>query len=116
PHLMEALGWADCISVHIPRSEKPTLGAAEFAAMKPGVLLANTARGGVVCEQSLADALRCGRVAGAGIDVFDAEPPDGRNPFIDCDTALLSPHMAGLTDEAGERMALASIRNALGYL
>lgn len=114
--LTEALGWADYISVHIPKGDRPMLGAREFAAMKPGVVLANTARGGVVCEQSLAAALRSGHVAAAGVDVFDFEPPDGRSPLIDCDNALLSPHVAGLTDEASKRMALASIRNALDYL
>lgn len=114
--LREALAWADYISVHVPKGDKPVLGAAEFAIMKPGVVIANTARGGVVCERSLAAALRSGQVAAAGIDVFDVEPPDGESPLIDCDNALLSPHVAGLTDEASERMALASIRNAVDYL
>lgn len=113
--LAEGLAWADCISVHIPRGERPALGAEEIALMKPGVILANTARGGVVDEAALALALATGQVAAAGVDVFDAEPPD-HSPLFACDNALLSPHIAGLTAECGERMALASIENAVNFL
>lgn len=115
--LHEGLAWADCISVHIPRGEKPTIGADEFAVMKDGVVLSNTARGGVVCERALADALISGRVGAAGLDVFDIEPPaDSLLPLFGMDQVLLSPHIAGLTNECGERMAIASIENALSYL
>ncbi len=111
--LAEGLARADCISVHIPRSEAPLLGQAEFAQMKRGAILANTARGGVVCETALAQALASGQVGAAGVDVFDIEPAAAPNPLFSCDNALLSPHIAGLTNECGERMALASIENAL---
>lgn len=114
--LADGLGWADCISIHVPRSEKPILGAAEMAQMKHGVLLANTARGGVVCETALAEALASGRVAAAGIDVFDTEPPEQPNALFDFPSAILSPHIAGLTAECSERMAIASIENAVNYL
>lgn len=113
--LDEALAWADCISIHVPKSDKPTLGAREIALMKPGVILANTARGGVVDEAALAEALATGHVGAAGIDVFDDEPP-GSSPLFDRPTAVLSPHIAGLTAECGERMAIASIQNAINYL
>lgn len=113
--LDEGLPWADCISVHIPRGDKPAIGAAEIARMKRGVILSNTARGGVVCEQALADALASGQVGAAGVDVFDTEPPDS-SPLFAHPTALLSPHIAGLTAECGERMAIASINNALDYI
>lgn len=114
--LHAALGWADCVSVHVPRGDRPALGPAEFAAMKPGMLLANTARGGVVDEAALAAALASGRVAAAGVDVFDAEPPAGGSALLAHDTAILSPHIAGLTNECGERMAVAAIENALHWL
>lgn len=114
--LMEGLAWADCISIHIPRAERPLIGAAEIAAMKPGVILSNTARGGVVSESALAAALASGHVGGAGIDVFDDEPPTDANPLLSPDNTILSPHIAGLTRECGERMAIASIQNAIGYL
>lgn len=109
------LAWADCISIHVPKAEKPTLGAREIALMKPGVILANTARGGVVDEAALAEALASGQVGAAGVDVFDEEPPSG-SPLFDRTTAVLSPHIAGLTAECGERMAIASIQNAVNYL
>ncbi|MBT9385268.1 hydroxyacid dehydrogenase [Pseudooceanicola sp. CBS1P-1] len=114
--LAEGLGWADCLSVHVPRAARPLLDAEAFAAMKPGMILSNTARGGVVCEAALAQALRTGQVAAAGLDVFDAEPPDGTSPLFDLPNVLLSPHIAGLTNECGERMALAAIANALDFL
>lgn len=113
--LDQALAWADCISIHVPKADKPTLGAQEIALMKPGVILANTARGGVVDEAALAEALASGHVGAAGVDVFDDEPPLA-SPLFTQATALLSPHIAGLTAECGERMAIASIRNAIHYL
>jgi len=113
--LDEGLAWADCISVHIPRSDRPVLGAAEIARMKPGVLLANTARGGVMDEAALAEALASGHVGAAGVDVFETEPPK-ESPLFACDNAILSPHIAGLTADCGERMAIAAIENAMGYL
>ncbi|MGI3186540.1 hydroxyacid dehydrogenase [Nioella aestuarii] len=114
--LDEGLAWADCISVHIPKVERPILGADELARCKPGVIIANTARGGVIDEAALADALASGHVGGAGVDVFETEPPGADMPLTGCDTALLTPHVAGLTEEASERMALASIENAIGFL
>lgn len=113
--LDEGLAWADCISVHVPRGDRPAIGAAELARMKPGVLLVNTARGGVVDEAALAAALASGHVGAAGVDVFDAEPPSA-SPLFAHDNVILSPHIAGLTAECGERMALAAIENALGFL
>ena len=114
--LAEGLGWADFISVHVPKRDRPLIGAAEIAQMKPGVILANTARGGVVDEAALAAALASGHVGGAGVDVFESEPPIHGSPLFAQPTALLSPHIAGLTDEAAVRMAKASIENALAYL
>lgn len=113
--LEEGLAWADCISVHVPRGDRPVIGTAEIARMKPGVLLANTARGGVVDEAALAGALASGHVGAAGVDVFETEPPEA-SPLFACDTAILSPHIAGLTADCAERMAIAAIGNAMGYL
>lgn len=114
--LAEGLAWADCLSLHLPRGDAPLLAEAEFAAMKPGMIIANTARGGIVCETALAAALSDGRVHAAGVDVFETEPPLADQPLAACDTALLSPHIAGLTEEASKRMALASVNNAMNYL
>lgn len=113
--LAAGLGWADFISIHIPRGERPAIGQDELALMKPGVIIANTSRGGVVCEQALAEALASGRVGAAGIDVFNEEPPSSI-PLFEHTNAVLSPHIAGLTAECSERMAIASIENAMNYL
>lgn len=113
--LAEGLAWADCISVHIPKGDKPLIGAAEIAAMKPGMIIANTARGGIVAEEPLRAALASGHVFGAGIDVFDVEPPVDGGPFAAQDNAILSPHIAGLTAECAERMAISSVQNVLDY-
>lgn len=114
--LSEGLAWADCLSLHVPRGDKPLLGAEEFAAMKPGMIIANTARGGVVCEAALRNSLQNGQVHAAGLDVFEQEPPNEPMPFAEIDNAILSPHIAGLTEEASERMALSCIDNAMNYL
>ncbi|GHC35693.1 D-3-phosphoglycerate dehydrogenase [Gemmobacter nanjingensis] len=113
--LDEGLAWADCISVHIPKGDRPILGAAEIARMKHGAILANTARGGVVDETALARALASGQIAAAGVDVFETEPP-AASPLLAQDNAILSPHIAGLTADCGERMAIAAIQNALACL
>lgn len=114
--LQQALGEADFISVHIPPGSSPLLGPEEIDAMKPGVVLSNTARGGVIDEAALAGALSRGDVAFAGIDVFGTEPPRDGHPLVGSDNTLLSPHIGGLTDEAAERMAIACLRNAIDYL
>ncbi|SKA18167.1 hydroxyacid dehydrogenase [Consotaella salsifontis] len=114
--LKEALAWADFVSIHVPRKDRPLIGSAEFAQMKPGVILATTSRGGVVCEVALAEALASGHVAAAAIDVFAEEPPRPDSPLLVSDRTILSPHSAGLTQEAGARMAVTSVQNAVDYL
>jgi D-3-phosphoglycerate dehydrogenase len=111
-----ALGWADYISVHVPKSDKPAIGAEEIALMKRGVILVNTARGGVVCESALAEALESGQIGAAGLDVFEEEPPATASPLLAHDNVILSPHIAGLTAECSERMAIGAIGNAVDYL
>ena len=111
-----ALGWADYISVHVPKSDKPAIGAAEIALMKQGVILVNTARGGVVCESALVEALESGQIGAAGLDVFEEEPPAKTSPLLAYDNVILSPHIAGLTAECSERMAIGAIGNAIDYL
>lgn len=114
--LVKALGEADYVSLHMPGS---TAGAVifeeELAAMKPGAILINAARGGLVDEVLLDRALREGRLGGAGLDVLKAEPPAPDHPLLGNDRVLISPHSAGLTSECAARMAVASVQNVLDH-
>jgi D-3-phosphoglycerate dehydrogenase len=114
-NLRAGLAWADAVSVNIPKADSPVIGADEIAAMKPRAILVNTARGGVVDEAALIAALHNGHVAAAGIDVFDDEPPAAGHPLFGFDQVILTPHIAGLTSECAERMAISSVRNVLDF-
>lgn len=116
PDLAQALAVADVVSVHMPKADRPALGAAELALVKPGAIIVNTARGGIVDEAALAAALATGRVGGAGLDVFDDEPPAAAHPLFGFDQVLLSPHIGGLTAEGAERLAVHSVQNVLDFL
>jgi D-3-phosphoglycerate dehydrogenase / 2-oxoglutarate reductase len=113
--LAAGLAWADVISVNVPKADRPILDAEELARLKPGVVVVNTARGGIVDEMALAEALADGRVTAAGLDVFDAEPPAADHPLLGFDQAILTPHIAGLTWQAAERMSVASVQNVLDF-
>jgi D-3-phosphoglycerate dehydrogenase len=92
------------------------IGAPQLALMKPTAYLVNTARGGIVDEAALYAALSEQRIAGAGLDVFFPEPPDPANPLLRLDRVIASPHMAGVTNEAMARMAIATVENLLSVL
>lgn len=116
PDLGAALEGADVVSLHLPRVEGVVLGAAELARMKPAAVVVNTARGGLVDELALAHAIRSGRLGGAALDVFAAEPPGANHPLFGLDQVVLTPHHAALTVECARRMALASVQNVLDFL
>ena len=105
--LDELLAQADIVSVHCPRTPETEamLGAPQFARMQPTAYVINTARGGILDELALADALREHRIAGAGIDVWDIEPPALDHPLLAFDNVIATPHTAGVTVQARERMA-----------
>ena len=92
---------ADVVSVHVPltRTTRGLIGREQLARMKPGAILLNVARGGVIDEAAVAAALTSGRLAGAGVDVFEAEPPTG-SPLLDAPNTLLTPHLGASTAEA----------------
>ena len=113
--LKAGLAAADVVSVHMPKGDGAVIGAAELAAMKPSAILVNTARGGIVDESALLDALQSGRLAAAGLDVFEQEPPDPDHPLFKLDQVITSPHIAGLTAESAERMAISSVQNVLDF-
>ena len=116
--LTAALGRADVVTLHVPRTDETEgmIGAAELAAMRPDALLINTARGEVIDHAALCDALKSGAMAGAGIDVFAPEPPPADDPLHGFENVILSPHTAGLTEECGARMGIATAENALAGL
>lgn len=98
---------ADVITVHVPKTRTTAglINAAMIERMKPGVMLLNVARGGIMVEQDVADALKAGRIAGAAFDVFDAEPPTG-SPLFDAPNTLLTPHLGASTAEAQVAVAV----------
>ena len=108
--LDELLRRADFVTVHCPRSSETfgMFGAAQFAAMKPSAYFVNTARGGIHDELALVDALRTGRIAGAGVDVFMQEPPDPSHPLLNMDNVIATPHVAGVTVETMKEMCEAT--------
>jgi D-3-phosphoglycerate dehydrogenase len=113
-----ALADADVISLHVPRlpATENMIGAAELALMRPDAILINTSRGGLIDERALAATLAAGKIGGAGIDVFDDEPPAPNHPLFASDRALLSPHVAGLSREAMARLSVAAAQNILAGL
>jgi D-3-phosphoglycerate dehydrogenase len=95
------LARSDVVTIHVPltRSTKGLINASALARMKRGAILLNVARGGVIDEAAVADALREGQLGGAGIDVFDEEPPTG-SPLLEAPNTVLTPHLGASTAEA----------------
>jgi D-3-phosphoglycerate dehydrogenase len=116
--LHAALGQADVVTLHCPlRPEtRHLMDEAAFAALKPGALLVNTARGPIVKESALVAALRGGRLAGAGLDVLEVEPAGADNPLFALPNVVVSPHSAASTAEGMERMARITVQNILDAL
>lgn len=110
-----ALKTADCISVNMPRSEKTILNKKEFEIMKNGVVIINTARGEIIDEKALIQALNYGKVGAAGLDVFEREPPEQKSPFSEFKQVILTPHVAGLSEQAAKAMAISSVQNVIDY-
>jgi len=113
-----SLPRADFISLHCPKTPETTglINAARLAKMKPTAYLINTARGGIVVEAALYDALVAGRLAGAGLDVFEQEPPPLGHKLFDLPNVIIAPHVAGVTREALDRMGEQTARNMLSAL
>lgn len=112
--LEELLPRADVISVHVTKTAqtKGLIGRAELENCKLGVIIINTARGGIVDEQALADAISAGRVAGAGLDVFESEPPE-RSPLFEMSEVVVTPHLGASTVEAQDKAGV-SIAEQVG--
>lgn len=113
----DLIARSDFISIHAPKSEKTNnmIRAEHFKRMKPTCRLVNCARGGIVNEQDLADALRQKIIAGAALDVYTSEPPEN-NPFIGLDNIVMTPHLAASTDEAQLNVAIDIAHQIVDYL
>jgi len=113
-----ALARADFVSIHCPKTTE-TVGmfnAARLGKMKSTAYLINTARGGIVDEVALHGALVSGKLAGAGLDVFEQEPPPSGHSLFNLPNVIMAPHVAGVTREAVDRMSEQTARNILSAL
>lgn len=114
------LPQVDVLSLHVPLTAETTdlIGAAELALMKPGALLINTARGGIVNEPALVEALRAGRLGGAGVDVLTVEPPRGGHILLEANipNLIVTPHIAWASGEARQRLVREVAANIAAFL
>ena len=112
------LAEADVVSLHLRLSPQSQglIGRRELGLMKPGALFVNVSRGGLVDEAALVDALRSGHLAGAGLDVFDPEPPLPGNPLLECRNVVFSPHVADMTPEGADLLNVGAVENVIAFL
>jgi phosphoglycerate dehydrogenase-like enzyme len=108
----QLLAESDYVTLHVPLSpeSRHLINQKTLALMKPTAFLINTARGGLVCEADLVEVLRARRIAGAGLDVFEEEPP-GRTSLLELDNVVLTPHAAGVDMQSRDDMALSAARS-----
>ena len=113
----EVIERADIISLHLPLNDstKHLIGADAIDRMKPGAILINTSRGGIIDEDAACQALKSGKLGGLGLDAFEIEPPEG-SPLFAFDNVVVTPHTGAHTREATDNMAFASIRNLTDVL
>ena len=114
----DGLQMADYISIHLPLNTetKNFIDEQELSKMKETAIVVNTARGGIINEASLINALQNKKILGAGLDVFEKEPPDKNHPLFNLNNVILSPHNAALTLECRKRMAIETFENIVFYL
>ncbi len=115
--LEELYQRSDYITIHVPKLPSTThlLNKETFAVMKDGVMVINCARGGIIHEGDLYDAITSGKVAGAALDVFETEPP-GDNPLLTLDQVIATPHLGASTSEAQTNVAVAVANQIIAYL
>lgn len=111
--LDDVLSKSDVISLHVPLTDgtRHLINSEAIARMKPGAMVINTARGGVLDDVAVADALREGRLGGAMVDVFPVEPLPAENPYVDVPNLILTPHIAGVTNESNVRVSAVTAEN-----
>ena len=113
--LKTAFQSADCISLNLPKVEKPIITRENSKYLKHGVIIVNTARGGLIEDNVLLDGIQKGTIAGVGLDVFDNEPLEKNHSLFKYKQVVFTPHQAGLSQESAERMSIKSIQNILDY-
>ena len=113
----EIIERSDIITIHAPKSDKTAnmIRTEQFKRMKPACRIINCARGGIVNEADLAEALRSKTIAGAALDVYSTEPPES-NPFLGLDNVVMTPHLAASTDEAQLTVAIDVAKQMVDYL
>src|SRR4051812_5744256 len=116
--LEDALHNADIVSLHmnLDDSNRGFINKTRIAAMRKGAIIINTARGGLVVEEDIAQACRSGQLGGYGADVLNHEPPEPNHPFNEVDNVIITPHVASRTFESVERQALRATLNIVNYL
>jgi len=116
--LADVIAGSDVLSLHCPltKDNANMLNAATLATMRPGAIVVNTARGGLIDEAALEAALRSGALLAAGLDSFQVEPFAGDHPFTRVPNAILSPHIGGVTSDAYVGMGTAAAQNVLAVL
>jgi len=116
--LGELLRRADYVSLHVPltASTAQMIGEKEIALMKPSAFLINTSRGGVIDQQALVAALRARRIAGAGLDVTDPEPPAADDALLALDNVILTPHVAWYSEESREDVTISAAQEVVRIL
>jgi D-3-phosphoglycerate dehydrogenase len=116
--LDDLLRTADVVSVHVKLTAdtRGLLGAREFALMKPGAIFVNTARGAVIDASALVEALHSGRLGGAGLDVYEAEPLPQDHPLLACEHVVLTPHNADQTPEGMDILNGGVVDNVIAFL
>jgi phosphoglycerate dehydrogenase-like enzyme len=116
--LAELLGAADIVTLHVPLGDdtRHLLDERAFARMRPGAILVNTARGGLVDQEALLAALDSGHLRGAGLDVTEPEPLPPSHPLLNRENVVVTPHVASATIEGRDRLYEQAIRHALEVL
>jgi D-3-phosphoglycerate dehydrogenase len=116
--LEDALHNADIVTLHmnLDESNRGLINKTRLVAMRKGAIIINTARGGLVVEQDIADACRSGHLGGYGADVLDHEPPAPGHPFNDVDNIIVTPHVGSRTFESVERQAMRATLNIVNFL
>jgi phosphoglycerate dehydrogenase-like enzyme len=115
--LEEVLEKSDIISLHIPLTNETyhMINRYSIAKMKKGAILINTSRGQIIDQEALVEALRTGRLAGAGLDVFEKEPPDPDDPILKLENVVLTPHVAWYTAEAEDYILQSTINSIRAF-